>query len=266
LEYQLALIAAVLNAFRHHGIGHEDDEEKPARALRCSTPSGIMESVTPANAAGGGSAACAQRLPASWNRSPVCEHYLDAGTPCSTPSGIMESVTGSDRRYGHFPNVLNAFRHHGIGHAAEWQERRKGVACSTPSGIMESVTCHLDGDRQARRMCSTPSGIMESVTRSGARRLGGGFVLNAFRHHGIGHDLNRLSDAAIQQCSTPSGIMESVTLADAITQASYYVRCSTPSGIMESVTIRPGPEIVFPLACSTPSGIMESVTVLFRPA
>jgi len=36
-------------------------------------------------------------------------------------------------------------------------------------------------------------------------------VLNAFRHHGIGH-LYLLSKGTIEEeCSTPSGIMESVT-------------------------------------------------------
>jgi len=61
--------------------------------------------------------------------------------------------------------VLNAFRHHGIGHIA---------------GVM------VKG--QTLYTCSTPSGIMESVTIGrGVDRLRLTSVLNAFRHHGIGH-------------------------------------------------------------------------------
>ena len=35
----------------------------------------------------------AQRLPASWNRSPSSTKALAMSAACSTPSGIMESVT-----------------------------------------------------------------------------------------------------------------------------------------------------------------------------
>jgi len=84
---------------------------------------------------------CAQRLPASWNRSQspcwaVCFDHILCSTPsgimesvtprqrraravvirCSTPSGIMESVTGLDCHDPTVESVLNAFRHHGIGH------------------------------------------------------------------------------------------------------------------------------------------------------
>jgi len=60
--------------------------------------------------------------------------------------------------------------------------------CSTPSGIMESVTDRLRLNRDIEARCSTPSGIMESVTRRGGTGLVcRSAVLNAFRHHGIGH-------------------------------------------------------------------------------
>jgi len=64
--------------------------------------------------------------------------------------------------------VLNAFRHHGIGH--------------------------------------------EAVPAS---KLGKTEVLNAFRHHGIGHKKTAAEFFENPQCSTPSGIMESVTCAGA---------------------------------------------------
>ena len=130
----------VLNAFRHHGIGHSGPSRAIVGLLECSTPSGIMESVTfwgvPFNAeyeecstpsgimesvtfrcqCGALPQPGAQRLPASWNRSRQLGRREDLRWQCSTPSGIMESVT---RREGHgsgHKNVLNAFRHHGIGH------------------------------------------------------------------------------------------------------------------------------------------------------
>jgi len=83
----------VLNAFRHHGIGHKIIHYDPGRTLMCSTPSGIMESVTKRDEEGRCYKYGAQRLPASWNRSHLYDH-----------SGITIAT------------VLNAFRHHGIGH------------------------------------------------------------------------------------------------------------------------------------------------------
>jgi len=65
---------------------------------------------------------------------------VPAGKMCSTPSGIMESVTLEEKQCDVQLYVLNAFRHHGIGH------------------------------QKLPRMGQAPDG-----------------VLNAFRHHGIGH-------------------------------------------------------------------------------
>jgi len=59
--------------------------------------------------------------------------------------------------------------------------------CSTPSGIMESVTHGVPVEGVHRNRCSTPSGIMESVTSSPVALSRIHIVLNAFRHHGIGH-------------------------------------------------------------------------------
>jgi len=106
----------------------------------CSTPSGIMESVTLIGMASVLLRISAQRLPASWNRSHCDDGY-----------------------FGALLCVLNAFRHHGIGHPesiaplagcsraqrlpASWNRSPRpsvfvaaSVLCSTPSGIMESVT------------------------------------------------------------------------------------------------------------------------------
>ena len=78
----------------------------------------------------------------------------------------MESVTPNLFRRGRDGRkVLNAFRHHGIGHRRCGCGRYASAPCSTPSGIMESVT----GER----------------LKVGEVAL---HVLNAFRHHGIGHE------------------------------------------------------------------------------
>jgi len=84
---------------------------------------------------------------------------------CSTPSGIMESVTRRRRsRVRRVETVLNAFRHHGIGHNELGSLWKRNFRCSTPSGIMESVTGNGKWIWLEVMWCSTPSGIMESVT------------------------------------------------------------------------------------------------------
>jgi len=64
-----------------------------------------------------GSFLSAQRLPASWNRSPSRKLWEEREL-----------------------EVLNAFRHHGIGHLFARIFSFSFGMCSTPSGIMESVT------------------------------------------------------------------------------------------------------------------------------
>ena len=109
----------MLNAFRHHGIGHWYLACDPGMIDTCSTPSGIMESVTVHRRYARAPATGAQRLPASWNRSLASRGTSSAMGECSTPSGIMESVTAHAAPHAAAAAVvLNAFRHHGIGHPA----------------------------------------------------------------------------------------------------------------------------------------------------
>ena len=226
----------VLNAFRHHGIGHYLDTPRHTAQTVCSTPSGIMESVTLACSKPSSSPRSAQRLPASWNRSPLsCPHADDLaqvlnafrhhgiGHPAldrfHRPPTSAQRLPASWNRsqiyakfFGFCYVVLNAFRHHGIGHPA----RRAGVLPGRR--VLNAFRHHGIGHKALTNAdalmlpCSTPSGIMESVTHR--RRISLLFrpVLNAFRHHGIGHLPSSKSDALISVCSTPSGIMESVTL------------------------------------------------------
>jgi len=108
----------VLNAFRHHGIGH---------CLIVSQPSSLTLR--------------AQRLPASWNRSrwpKSLYSHRRAVLNAFRHHGIGHKIDQSKRP--RLRLVLNAFRHHGIGHTLTKDEIGLSYACSTPSGIMESVT------------------------------------------------------------------------------------------------------------------------------
>ena len=100
----------------------------------------------------------------------------------------MESVTRElHLRQKNCTMVLNAFRHHGIGH----------VYCSKLPGwryhVLNAFRHHGIGHFLHRinilksPVCSTPSGIMESVTPDHRYWRKRALVLNAFRHHGIGH-------------------------------------------------------------------------------
>ena len=159
-------------------------------ASMCSTPSGIMESVTRSPASTRRARGCAQRLPASWNRSLGTIPIFVFAEGCSTPSGIMESVTNA-----HPPRMLIC-----------------GL-CSTPSGIMESVT----GVRAVT--VDDVASVLNAFRHHGIghlrcawlRAFVQGGVLNAFRHHGIGHKNEQPPAPTSGACSTPSGIMESVT-------------------------------------------------------
>jgi len=108
----------VLNAFRHHGIGHVAGLDKAETHQKCSTPSGIMESVTARSS-------CGIR-----SRGPVLNAFRHHGI------GHQEGFQLRER----MAEVLNAFRHHGIGHVVAAAQHRRVDRCSTPSGIMESVT------------------------------------------------------------------------------------------------------------------------------
>jgi len=101
----------------------------------------------------------------------------------------MESVTLVHEGFGNVGGVLNAFRHHGIGHAKELVIEHIIWPCSTPSGIMESVTFTVTS--MARRVMSAQR-LPASWNRSLACILSRAhkcLVLNAFRHHGIGHSV-----------------------------------------------------------------------------
>jgi len=276
----------VLNAFRHHGIGHDVERGVFVVLEGCSTPSGIMESVTVCLNRRNRRPSSAQRLPASWNRSQprgwllslrllgVLNAFRHHGIGHSwNCTGLMPPYACAQRlpaswnrsrqirpRFCRCQAVLNAFRHHGIGHRLQLCSHRFVIRCSTPSGIMESVTSPLGDD-----WCSP-------------RR-----VLNAFRHHGIGHSTKALKALAISAaCSTPSGIMESVTaVAKRSRRARAVLNAFRHHGIGHTVVghatritgkvlnafrhhgighpIKPACGF-FAEVCSTPSGIMESVT------
>ena len=168
-------------------------------------------------------------------------HEIREVLECSTPSGIMESVTAATVRTYYIVIVLNAFRHHGIGHPGPPNRCRSTSRCAQ------------------RLPASWNRSQRDEVFR--AFTIG---VLNAFRHHGIGHNKFEALNGFPQSCSTPSGIMESVTCRLEWRRHEDW-ECSTPSGIMESVTRLRQVGLLKPCGCSTPSGIMESVTPWLPP-
>ena len=183
----------MLNAFRHHGIGHPGVRNEHPSGIKCSTPSGIMESVTRAGGYMPSTAKGAQRLPASWNRSrpeharrlavgSVLNAFRHHGIGHSSSNNITITTSRAQRLpaswnrshcHGHqsrggLQDVLNAFRHHGIGHWIATCIMIQARLCSTPSGIMESVTT---------------SWVARSTSRSRAQRLPASW--NRSHHRGL---------------------------------------------------------------------------------
>ena len=108
----------------------------------------------------------AQRLPASWNRSPsFLLVAMIVPTMCSTPSGIMESVTVERKTHSDLLGSAQRL-------PASWNRSPKSACCS-PAICCSAQRLPASWNRslapgaqrlQVVQRCSTPSGIMESVT------------------------------------------------------------------------------------------------------
>ena len=180
---------ALLNARGRHRLGHTPDETPDACLLNCSTPEGVIVSVTrSARTPTTAPRSSAQRPRASSSRSlrkAILDHRAEI---CSTPEGVIVSVTAD--RFGDTTGFLG---------------------CSTPEGVIVSVTRESYPSPEAVRVCSTPEGVIVSVTsgqahflawytpaqrprasssRSRGRRSGpwpGTRLLNARGRHRLGH-------------------------------------------------------------------------------
>ena len=164
----------VLNAFRHHRGGHP-----------CRRRLVLMREL------------CAQRLSAS----PKWALGVLAGMPlplitCSTPFGITELGT----RKLAFEIVARRQSAQRLSASLRWalvqacSQRSSGRRCSTPFGITEVVTPSRPANETSAVACSTPFGITEVGTHDlvvGTDAASS--VLNAFRHHRIGHTLPTLA-------------------------------------------------------------------------
>jgi len=155
----------------------------------------------------------AQRLPASWNRSPV-----PFGNLMKVEEGAQRLPASWNR--SHFRRaetwraggkVLNAFRHHGIGHEIHLCTRKHPESAQRLPASWNRSHCQRVYERVLRE-------VLNAFRHHGIGHLSASrlscltpCVLNAFRHHGIGHFPLSVRSTSATWCSTPSGIMESVT-------------------------------------------------------
>ena len=116
----VALHGAVLNAFRHHGLYRTGTGlSRTVDGVTCSTPFGITDYIGPAMPAGLEPDGLACSTPFGITdyigSAGACNSTFDSAR-CSTPFGITDYI-GIGKCYTRFvsrPQVLNAFRHHGL--------------------------------------------------------------------------------------------------------------------------------------------------------
>ena len=156
-------------------------------SVACSTPVGVMRSVTRLRQVPRALAAGAQRLSASWIGSRghaasrvadsvlnACRRHRDRSLcnrpavdmpwmQCSTPVGVMDRFT-SRRLASHVADgVLNACRRHGSVTRCHVASRNDARRCA--QRLSASWIGHGPSDRwytRPRLMCSTPVGVMRS--------------------------------------------------------------------------------------------------------
>ena len=155
----------LLNARGRHRLGHADGRDPPgeARALLnargrhrlghlrvvldhyplqgCSTPEGVIVSVTPSGRSSISSWRAAQRPRASSSRSRETNQGAAAGFV-----------------------LLNARGRHRLGHCSSPSRTASRISCSTPEGVIVSVTSRRRIGIDREQGCSTPEGVIVSVT------------------------------------------------------------------------------------------------------
>ena len=104
---------------------------------------------------------------------------------CSTPFGITEVGTGLRSLVSSLRSlVLNAFRHHRIGHARFQDTVRTFAPSAQRLSASQSGHTGRQSIQATTDMCSTPFGITEVGTAcTPSSSFACHDVLNAFRHH-----------------------------------------------------------------------------------
>ena len=182
-QHRVRRLCPVLNAFRHHGLYRKPGRrEKVWRYVLCSTPFGITDYIgLPGAISLFPEDLSAQRLSASRIISDVA----------SVPHGL------------HAPEVLNAFRHHGL-----YRMGRR--------------YCHRGRDRlvlnafRHHGLYRTPAidPLRIRPSKNPPR------VLNAFRHHGLYRLIEQVrAPQAFLRCSTPFGITDYIGVIASIRSA-----------------------------------------------
>ncbi len=266
-------------------FGHDRDVP-PAGS--CSTPGGVIVSITP----GGGrlrrGPSSAQRPEASSSRSPDStgsgSPRLETAQRPEASSSRSLYLAGQEVSVG---ILLNARRRHRLDHPGEPAAGRPDQVCSTPGGVIVSITVSrqpipdrqelLNARRRHRLDHSAPTPDLSALSTaqrpeassSRSRPLPGWrqrrpLLLNARRRHRLDHDRASWEPTLNDLCSTPGGVIVSITVGRH-RPVPASARCSTPGGVIVSITSASDSASTATGLCSTPGGVIVSITWLQRP-
>ena len=180
----------------------------------CSTPEGVIVSVTRLDARGGPDRLAAQRPRASSSRSR--SRATRSGPRASTAqrprASSSRSPPSGSRRTG-TRRLLNARGRHRLGHTPlrVAPAMTALTSCSTPEGVIVSVTKNRNGATARVDLCSTPEGVIVSVTRAGLGAAGGDRAAQRPRASSSRSPSAYRAFAVDVLCSTPEGVIVSVT-------------------------------------------------------
>ena len=202
----------LLDARRRHRLDHRAELAAQLRPRICSTPGGVIVSITAGFNATRHRMGSAQRPEASSSRSQPVGRPLVGGDELLNARRRHRLDHPPVRREGDrtLP-LLNARRRHRLDHF-EAMERANLVLC-----------------------CSTPGGVIVSITRRGGGETPREELLNARRRHRLDHAVVPGPPEEVVSCSTPGGVIVSITPAHGATQPRRD-RCSTPGGVIVSIT------------------------------
>ena len=204
----------LLNARGRHRLGHNLLLLHRDRQRDCSTPEGVIVSVTACWPSACRRCRSAQRPRASSSRShPGGRRGPDLRLLCSTPEGVIVSVTRQARC-----------------------RRRGGGAAQRPRASSSRSLMRAGFPAPHWTTAQRPRA---SSSRSRGRDRRGPLdpdLLNARGRHRLGHNGPAIALTEVIDCSTPEGVIVSVTsIAWGVEAAKLY--CSTPEGVIVSVTL-----------------------------
>ncbi len=135
----------LLNARRRHRLDHSTLLAKKFPLGSCSTPGGVIVSITRASRLLAGRTRSAQRPEASSSRSRCHDSRFPIAKNCSTPGGVIVSITRPRPPTCPPCPLLNARRRHRLDHVRFRDGANGGHYCSTPGGVTVSITIERAG-------------------------------------------------------------------------------------------------------------------------